>query len=468
MDRAGGHGAMPGIEREAVIASADLEAAPTPDPDGSLVPEDVVSAVAAWRSVAVLLLLIVLSMLDRQIIALQIGPMKADLSLTDTQIGLLQGLAFGLCYAFAGLPLGWAVDRFSRRRVAFLGVVTWSLSSAACGLAGGFWQLFAARTLVGAGEASLNPTAVSLIGDLFPRGRTGIPMGIYSAGIYLGSGVALAVGGFVIGLFAGEPAVRLPILGDLAPWQAVFLVTGLPGVVIAFAAFLMREPRHAGGATRATSPRDRGSMLRFGGDHAALLFHTFIGFGLASSVFYSLAAWTPAYLTRSFGWPAGRVGWTWGLVVASTGIFGSLIGGIVIDRAYRAGMRDACLVVPAIGALLAWPFIAGAYFVPSPSAMLSVLGIGLVLFGVIGPGSYAAWARIAPPALRGRVTAGFTLVTGVLGSGLGPVAVALLTDRVFHDEAKVGASIAIVASLALPVLALLLLSGRAALRRHPA
>ena len=395
-----------------------------------------VPASAAWRSVAILLVLIVLSTLDRQIIALQVAPMKAALHLTDTQIGLLQGFAFGACYAVAGLPIGWAVDRFSRRGIAYLGVTIWSLASAACGLAGSFWQLFAARTLVGAGEASVNPTAVSLIGDLFPRDKLGAPMGVYAAGIYLGSGVALAVGGLVVAAFAGKAAIAVPLLGDVAPWQAVFIATGLPGVVVAFAAFALRDPRPAATAVRRPEGRSAG-MVRFSRDHAALLFHSFIGFGLASFVFYALAAWTPAFLARSFGLPPGRVGWTWGLVVAATGIIGSLGGGALIDRAARGGVRDACLVVPATGALFAWPFVAGAYFMPG-----------------------------ALPMLRGRVTAGFTLVTGLLGSGLGPVAVALVTDRVFHDEARVGASIAVVVSLALPAVALLLLTGRGALRRR--
>ena len=413
----------------------------------------------------ILLILIVLSTLDRQIIALQVAPMKAALHLTDTQIGLLQGFAFGACYAVAGLPIGWAVDRFSRRGIAYLGVTIWSLASAACGLAGSFWQLFAARTFVGAGEASVNPTAVSLIGDLFPRDKLGAPMGVYAAGIYLGSGVALAVGGLVVAAFAGKAAIAFPLLGDVAPWQAVFIATGLPGVVLAFTAFALRDPRPSAAAVHRPERRSDG-MVGFSRAHAALLFHSFIGFGLASFVFYALAAWTPAFLARSFGLPPGRVGWTWGLVVAATGIIGSLGGGALIDRAYRGGLRDACLVVPAIGALLAWPFIAGAYFMPGALPMLAMLAIGLVLFGAIGPGSYAAWAQIAPPLLRGRVTAGFTLVTGLLGSGLGPVAVALVTDRVFHDEARVGASIAVVVSLALPAVAVLLLTGRGALRRR--
>ena len=381
---------MVGGERDPVAGPVVEPVAPAGEP------KEPAAVSAAWRSVAILLILIVLSTLDRQIIALQVAPMKAALRLTDTQIALLQGFAFGACYAVAGLPIGWAVDRFSRRGVAYVGVTVWSLASAACGLAGNFWQLFAARTLVGAGEASVNPTAVSLIGDLFPRDRLGAPMGVYAAGIYLGSGVALAVGGLVVAAFAGAPSFSFPLLGDVAPWQAVFLVTGLPGVVVAFVAFLMHEPLRVRPAVRGPDERKE-SMVRFSRAHAALLFHTFFGFGLASFVFYALAAWTPAFLSRSFGLPPGRVGWMWGLVVAATGIVGSLGGGAVIDRACRAGLRDACLVVPAIGALLAWPFIAGAYLMPGVVPMLATIAVGLVLFGVIGPGSYAAWARIAPP-----------------------------------------------------------------------
>ena len=426
-----------------------------------------VSSRAAWTSVAVLLVLSVTSMLDRQIIALLTEPMKADLQLSDTQIGLLQGLAFAVFYSVASFPLGWAVDRYPRRSIAYLGVTIWSLASAGCGLATNFWQLFAGRSLVGVGEAVLNPTAVSLIGDLFPRDKIGAPLGVYSSGPSLGGGVALTVGGFVVGLFAGVPSVNLPLLGNVASWQAVFIITGLPGVAIAFMAFLMHDTRPPRRPLAQGAKTQVDGFFRFAISNIALLACTFIGFALASFNFYAIGAWTPAYLARTFDMPVASIGWTWGLVVASTGMLGALSGGMTIDRLYRAGVRDACLVVPAAGALLAVPFIAAAYFMPTPALTLVGLGIGIFLVSVIGPGAYATWERIAPRTLRGQVTATSTLVAGLVGSGLGPVSVGLVTDKILGNESQVGTSIAIVISLALPLLALLLFAARPLLRAHP-
>lgn len=444
-----------------------MDAGPSLPLEGRGAPARRYSPFAAWSSVAILLMLAILSILDRQIIALQVGPMKADLGLTDTQLGMLQGIAFGLLYAIAGIPLGWAVDRFPRRIIAYLGVTLWSLSAASCGLATNFWQLFAGRTLVGVGEATLNPTAVSLISDLFPRAKVGTPMGVYSASFYIGSGVALTAGGFIVTLFAERTHIVLPIVGQVAPWQATFIATGLPGVVLAFAAFLLRDPRaRVRTAPHADRPAAPG-FVRFLRSEAQLVLLTYIGFGLAAFVAYAVGAWTPAYFARVFGMRAAEIGWTWGLVVALSGAFGALAGGALIDRVYRAGVRDACIVVPTVTSILCWPFLAGAYFMATPTHALVSLAIGMALFSTIAPGSYATWQRIAPPELRGRVMASFSLVAGLLGTALGPVVVALLTDRVLHSEARVGESIAITVSFSLPTMAILLFASRKALRRLP-
>lgn len=417
------------------------------------------SPLVAWSSVAILLLLMLLSILDRQIIALQIGPIKRDLALSDTQIGLLQGFAFGILYAVAGLPIGWAVDRVSRRWIAYLGVTLWSLSAAACGLAGNFWQLYLGRTFVGIGEASINPVSVSLIGDLFPRDKLGAPMGVYSAGYYLGSGVALASGGLVVALFAQATSISFPVLGHVAPWQAVFLCTGLPGIPLALLAFLLRDSRPTASLVQSPDGRED-TLLRYLAKRPRMFFHMFIGFGLGSFTAYAIAAWTPAYLERVHGLSVVQVGLTWGAVVAIAGAIGAFGGGFLIDRVERAGVRHANVVVPGISVLLSWPFLAGAYFMPVAWVTLAMLAVGMMLFGVTAPGSYATWVKMGPPAMRGQLTAGFTLITGFLGGGFGPVAVGLVTDHIVRHEAGVGTSIAITVSISLPLTAILLLTGR--------
>lgn len=427
---------------------------------------DSYSPVRAWASVAILLIFSLFSILDRQIIALLVEPMKADLHLSDTQVGLLQGIAFALFYSLAGLPIGWAVDRFPRKVVIYLGITLWSLSAACCGLAHNFWQIFLGRTTVGVGEATLTPVAVSLIGDLFPPDRVATPYGVYSAGFYLGSGVALGVGGLVVSLFAGQAAVILPIVGDVAPWQAVFLVTGLPGVVVAFLAFLIHDPRPARwrSVQAATPGGQEGEIRHYVRTRGRVTFHSFLGFAMANFVTYAVSAWTPAFLQRQFALPPATIGWTLGLSTACSGAIGAFFGGMLIDRVFRAGQTDAYFLVPSLCGLLALPFLAGAYFMPSPILVLISLALGMSMFGIIAAASYATWGHIAPPCVRGRVSAAAVLTMALIGTGLGPVAVALVTDLLLQDEKKLGLSLAIVTGVALPLMSLLLLSGRSALR----
>ncbi len=425
------------------------------------------SPVAAWTSVAILLIFSLISILDRQIIALMVEPIKRDLVLTDTQLGLLQGFAFALFYSLASVPIGWAVDRMPRRIILYAGITIWSLSAASCGLAKNFWQLFLGRTMVGVGEASLTPTAVSLIGDLFPKNKMGTAMGIYAAGFYLGSGISLILGGLIVGAFAGRSTVDFPLIGQVAPWQAVFLVTGLPGVVFALMAFLITDPRSRRAVAERTDRRRVQPFSTFLALRWRVVVHTFGAYGLATLVAYAMGAWTPAYLSRVFGWRPEQIGWTWGLAVAVAGTVGALVGGSLIDRLYRAGLRDAVLVVPAIAVMIAWPFIVGGYSMPTPLSAIAMLCVGMTALGIGSAGSFATWQHIAPSDIRGRVSASFVLVASFMGAGAGPVAVAVVTDHVLVDEALVGQSVAIVVSIALPAMSLLLLTARGALRRLP-
>jgi MFS family permease len=417
-----------------------------------------VSPAAAWSSIGILMVLSLVSFVDRQIISLLVDPIKADLALSDTQISLLQGLAFVVFYSVAAIPIGWAVDRYPRRVICYLGVTCWSLCAAACGLASSFWQLFTARLGVGAGEACLNPASVSLISDLFPRRQMGTAMGVYAMAISLGAGAALIVGGFVISLFAGQTRVAFPLIGPIAPWQAAFIITGLPGVLVAFLAFLLADPRAPRAAAEKTGRA--GDLRNYLASHWPVIAFAYAGFGFSAFAFYAVGAWTPAFLSRTFGLTAGEIGYAWGAVVALSGAGGCLLGGLIIDRCFRAGIEDAALLVPAAAALLSWPFLAGSYMLPSPTLVLIGLGLGTLMVGIISAGSLTTWQRVAPSEVRGRIAAGFGLASTGLGASLGPFAVALVTDRVFADGAKVGASLSIVLALSQPLLALSLLGSQ--------
>src|SRR5215475_4822666 len=196
----------------------------------------------AWYVVFVLMVCYTLSFIDRQILGMLVDPIKRDFEISDTSVGLLQGLAFVAFYTIMGLPVGWLVDRYSRRTIIAVGVFFWSLMTAVCAMAGNFWALFAARTGVGVGEATLAPSAMSMTSDYFPKERLGGALSVYAMGIFIGSGLALIVGGEVVARVSGMPEVGVPIIGQIASWRLTFLIVGLPGLLVALLVYTVREP----------------------------------------------------------------------------------------------------------------------------------------------------------------------------------------------------------------------------------
>lgn len=435
---------------------------------GALPAEQEFHRLRAWTTVAILMVFSLCSIMDRQVISLMVDPIRQDLGLTDTQLGLLQGLAFALFYALAGLPLGWAVDRFSRRKIICAGITFWSLSAMSCGLARNFGQLFAARSCVGIGEATLGPIAVSLISDVFPRDKVATPLGIYSAGFYLGSGVALGVGGWIVSLFIGQPSVAIPLIGEVAPWQAVFIATGLPGLPAALLALAVFDPRKTVPSSARMAAVAEQSFFSFLRERRGVIALAITGFAASTFVVYAASAWTPAYFIRVHGWKAEEIGWVYGLVVALSGATGALIGGFVIDRVYRAGCHDATLRVPAFGAMATCLPFAAAYLVPSATVALILICVGLGVIGLSGGASYAVWQKIAPAHFRGRITAIYIMCASLVGAGFGPVTVGAITDYAFGDPMAVGKSIAWTIGVSMPIISLVFFKGCRKLRQLPA
>lgn len=197
---------------------------------------------SAWYALIVLMVAFMVAMVDRVIIALLVGPIQRDLTISDTEFGILNGFAFALFYLIMGMPIAQAADKHSRRAIIAIGIALWSVMTALCGMAQNFWQLFFARMGVGVGEAALTPAAYSMIADMFPRDRLGRAYGIYSAGAMIGFGGSLIIGGTVIGLVGQREDWTLPLIGQIRSWQAVFLAVGAPGLLIALLAMTMKEP----------------------------------------------------------------------------------------------------------------------------------------------------------------------------------------------------------------------------------
>ncbi len=295
----------------------------------------------AWYVLGVLTLVYIFSFLDRQILSLLVAPIRRDLHISDTQISLLSGFSFAIFYVAFGIPLGRVADSRNRSKLITIGFASWSLFTGACGLAGNFVQLALMRMGVGVGEATLSPAAYSLITDYFPPRRRAIAQGIYNMGIYVGSGIALVLGGVVTGIVAKRPDYVVPLLGAMRSWQVVFLVIGGIGVLVVPVMFTVREPvrQHVGASGAVSIPLARvAAYVR--GNLATYGCHN-VGIAMLSFSSYGISAWMPTYIIRNFHWTAAHIGVTMGVRTAIFGSIGVVGGGYIADRMAARGHKDA-------------------------------------------------------------------------------------------------------------------------------
>lgn len=399
-----------------------------------------VRAGQAWWMVAALFMLYVLAWLDRLTVSMLVAPIKAQLALSDFQMSLVLGPSFAVAYAVFGIPLGWAADRFSRPLVIFAGVLVWACATLACGFTTSFEGLVLARVFVGIGEAALLPSAYSLIGDAFPPGKVTVATSVFQAAGKTGTAVSFGLGGFAIAFAKSLEGVDWPVHGPAAYWQITFALIALPGFVLMFLALSFPDPgRRGGGRARP----ERGELLGFIRRNAALLGLMTFAFSCLAIVGYSLTSWVPTYMERHFGWEPAR----YGVALSAMNVFGALalIGcGRWVDRLYSRGMRDAHLRFYSWTILAMSPAILAAFFVTNPFLFLAcyaLIQLTTVPFIVYGS---AILAILAPSAMRGQLLGMLMFVFNVLGFGAGPAIVGALTDFLFHDQAKVGMSLAIV------------------------
>jgi MFS family permease len=415
----------------------------------------------AWYAVALLFIAYALAFVDRTILTLLVGPIRADLHISDTQVSLLHGFAFAIFYTVLGIPIARFADVGNRRNIIAASAVAWSITCCACGVARNFSSLFLARIGVGIGEAGLSPAAYSMMADLFPEKRLSLAMSVYTSALYLGSGLALIIGGAVLGMAARLPPLNLPWTGTIHPWQLTFFVVGLPGLLVGALMLTLREPlrrvkRAVAGAEKARI-RDTVSFMR---THVRAYAGHIVGFTLISVVYNVAVAWAPAFLIRRLDLATPRAGYFLGVVILSAGISGVLIGGSLADRLRRRGRVDATLLVGIISVTVAAPAGAAAFLMGSLIPFLSLFAI--MLFGAsMAFGAAAAGIQVLTPnRMRAQASAAYLFTLNLLAVGAGPTFAALLTDYGFHDDLRVGDSVAIVICLAGPLAALMLLRAR--------
>ena len=398
-----------------------------------------------------------LSFVDRQILSLLVVPIKAEFGISDTAIGLLQGLAFALFYTFLGLPMGRIVDRYRRIGVIVIGVSLWSIMTVFCGIARTYTVLFLARMGVGVGEATLSPGALSILTDYFPKERLGVALSVYSMGIFIGSGLAFIAGGAVVEAVASVPAVTIVLLGELASWRLVFFIVGVPGVLVALLIATLREPVRTGVSRRHDGEllhlsvkdvaheldRRRGSI---GGICAGMACH-------AISM-YGLFAWGPTFLIREFGWSAGQAGVGLGSIVLVAGCGGMYWGGRLCDRWQSSGQREAPLRVGVWSGFGA--SIAAVLAFSASEPLFAIALIAPLVFGLACPiGSmFAALQLLVPNQVRGQLQALYLFVISLVGITLGPLLPGLLTDYLFADPMRIGSALAMSVGISLVGMAL--------------
>lgn len=416
--------------------------------------------------VLLLMLALTLSYVDRQVLSLLVEPIKADLRITDTQFGLLQGMAFAVFYIGFGLPLGRLADIGSRRNLIASGITLWSLMTAVCGMATSFLGLFVARAGVGVGEAALSPGAYSMIADSVPKRRLSLAMGIYSMGVYLGAGAALFVGGVVLKALAQADLSSVPLVGDWAPWRLVFLCVGAPGLLMAVALMLLREPprRQFDGRSAADIPTVA-ETARFVIAERRLFGSLILGFACHNTTLYALLSWTPAFLGRQFDLAPSEVGLALGLLTSVGGCTGLLAGGVISDR-LAARRSDTPLVVgivsmTGIGATTTLMLFAS-------SAQQASIVFAVVMFFVAVPiGSVAAALQlVAPNRFRAQVSALYLVSISLAGLLLGPLLPPLISDGLLRDPERIGLGLTITVVTVSVVSVACFLSGRGSYSRR--
>jgi MFS family permease len=421
-----------------------------------------------WYATILLAFLYWLSILDRQIIALLVDPIKRDLGISDVQFGMLHGIGFLISFTLFGFIFGALADRVDRRRLIYIGMTVWSLASAICGVAQNFWHLLLARAGLGAGEAALSPAATSMITDLFPREKLTTAMSVYSIGATVGSGTALMVGGAIVYYATMLGDVVLPVLGHVSTWQVVFLMVSVPGLAIAFLVFTIPEPVRRGRSGTLQQKKSWISaytdLFRFIRSQPRFFLCHYVGFTFATAALTGCSGWYPVHMVRNFGWDESRVGVTLGMILMAAGIIGKLTTGWVVDAMYKRGYRDAQMRWYAGCLLVATPFAIIAALNANPWVFLAGIGMFQILATSMPACALTALNLVTPNEMRGTGVTVFTTIVALLGTSTGSVLVPLLSRHVYGSEAAIGPGIATLIGVSAPIGAVILMLGLQAMR----
>jgi len=387
----------------------------------------------AWYVTALMSLSYLVSLADRSLLAVALSDVKGEMHLSDTQLGALYGTGFALLYCVIGIPIGQLADRLNRKKLIAAGLAIWTLATVATAFSHTFQSFFLFRVLVGVGEATLIPAGMSLLMDLVPTSQQARAAGIFAAGGGQGQTVAFLIGGPLLTMWAAAGGVS--ILGHhFIPWRGLFVLAGIPGLILIPLLLTIREPPRPHAETRVSVRATLRSMQV----RAKTYILHFLSFAAIGTVILVLTAWALSVFVRSHGVTAGTAGVGLGLISAATMPSGSFLGAWLLDRLTAKGMRGGSPLVIGSSLLLCIP--AALIFGTAHSTAWAFAGYGLLLFTAafaIAPG-WMGVQTVTPPENLGLAMALLVAAYTVIGLGLGPIIVGALSDHIFRGPDGLG------------------------------
>jgi MFS family permease len=367
----------------------------------------------------ILLIVYIFNFIDRQIVNILAEPIRLELGLSDTQIGLMTGLAFALFYTVLGIPIARFSDRPTTNRPILIGtaLAVWSAMTALCGLAQNFIQLLLARIGVGVGEAGCTPPAHSLIADMVEPAKRASALAFYALGIPIGTLMGMLIGG---------------LLADTVGWRNAFLIVGLPGVALAlFVGMILKDPRRTGMMQQATSANSAGQMPMKDALKAMFSSRAFVLLVIAGSaaafLAYGKTTWITIYFQRTHGLTPGETGFWFGIVNGGAGIAGTVLGGYLADR-FGSQNRRHVLTAPAIGMVITIPFALMAFMSDNWALALVLLIVPTLCNSLYYGPTYSSVQGLVPLRARAIAAAVLLFFQNLIGLGFGPLFFGMLSD----------------------------------------
>jgi MFS family permease len=410
------------------------------------------SSKTAWFTLTMIGLVTTFGQMDRAIFYLLVTSIKRDLVITDTEISLLMGIAYSAAYLLVGLPVARWTDVGKRKFILPAALAAWSAGTAICALSTNFIQLFVARSIVGGGESVKGPSSVSMISDLFPREKLPRAFAAYNFAIRFGEAMALILGGLLIGYFASLGTVHLPVLGDVREWHLVFLIFGIPGVLLALVFMLtVKEPARHGRRYKGSMPLRESLNVLLRGTSGRVLIPILLAAAATNIETVGVGSWRPAFYERTYGWTPAQFAPIMGIANMIITPIGLMLGAWLSEWLAKRGHADAnmrlvlwthigCLPLAVLGPLMPTFELALAFSLASTMLIIAS-----------APALLSAMQIVTPNEMRAQVNALYLFTLSVVGQGLGPTVVALMTDFLFQSDASLRYAMVTAAAIAEPV-----------------